>query len=108
MHKQKVIYSPNEEDRYNQWLQLGNHILSELKEAIKTGDPAGPAAQKVAAMHSQWLKFTLPDHTLEDHAYLIKSYANDERFAAYYDTVQPGASDFLCEAVLIYTKSHQA
>ena len=98
----------NQDERYNQWVELGQQIRKELKAAMATGNPNSPQAQKVALLHSQWLEFTFPGHTPQDHAYLIQNYRNDGRFVAYYESVGPGASDFLCEAILAYTKSKKA
>ncbi|MFA6983864.1 MAG: TipAS antibiotic-recognition domain-containing protein, partial [Sedimentibacter sp.] len=39
----------------------------------------------------------------EAHANLAQMYVDDERFTAYYDKAQPGATEFLRDAIWIYT-----
>ncbi|HPZ42836.1 MAG TPA: MerR family transcriptional regulator [Bacillota bacterium] len=83
--------------------KLGAEMLETLKVAMATGDPAGELAQKTADMHRRWLCFYWDHYTKEAHAGLARMYVDDERFAAYYDRIQPGAAVFLRDAILIYT-----
>lgn len=82
---------------------LAEQVLETLAEAMKTGDPAGPLAQKAADLHKQWLTYCWGEYSREAHAGLAQMYVDDERFTAYYDKVQPGAARFLRDAILIYT-----
>ncbi len=82
---------------------LAGKITETLAEAFKTGDPAGPLAQKAADLHKQWITYCWGHYSKEAHAGLAQMYVDDERFAAYYDKNQPGAAAFLRDAIHIYT-----
>lgn len=91
-------------EQYGKWQELGNAVLTTLRAAMATKDPGGELGQKAADLHRQWLSFTWPDYSKEAHAGLAQMYVDDPRFIAYYDgQVQPGAAEFLRDAVLIYT-----
>ncbi|HQD89719.1 MAG TPA: MerR family transcriptional regulator [Syntrophomonadaceae bacterium] len=92
------------QEKYAQFEKLGQMVLDTLKEALATGDPASELAQKTADLHRQWLSFTWDKYSKEAHAGLAQMYVDDERFTAYYDQVQPGAAEFLRDAILIYTR----
>ena len=70
-----------------------------LKEAVATGDTKGELAQKVVALHKEWLTFYYPDYTREYHVAMGEMYVGDERFRQYYDDIAPGAAEFLREAI---------
>ena len=88
---------------YEEVTKLAQEILDTLKAAMKTGDPAGPLAQKAADLHRRWLSFYWDGYTKEAHAGVTQMYVDDERFKAYYDRNQPGMAEFLRDAVLVYT-----
>ncbi|MFR9709142.1 MerR family transcriptional regulator [Paenibacillus sp. MB22_1] len=90
-------------EEYEKVTQLENEVKATLAEAIKTGDPAGELAQKAADLHKQWLTFYWSDYSKEAHAGLAQMYVDDERFKTYYDKDQPGAAEFLRDAIQIYT-----
>ncbi|MFY9324415.1 MAG: MerR family transcriptional regulator [Syntrophomonadaceae bacterium] len=92
------------QEQYAQFEKLGQMVLDTLKEALPTGDPASELAQKTADLHRQWLSFSWDKYSKEAHAGLAQMYVDDERFTAYYDQVQPGAAEFLRDAILIYTR----
>ncbi len=91
------------EEQYAEVEKLSAEIMTTLKEAMKTGDPAGQLAQKAADLHRQWLCYYWDKYTKEAHAGVVQMYVEDERFTAYYDKEQPGTAEFLRDAVLIYT-----
>jgi hypothetical protein len=93
------------DDNYLQWVKLGEKLIVDLKEAMATGSPADESAQKVAAMHGQWLSYTMPNYTKQVHANLVQTYVNDERFAAYYEAAGPNAAEFLRDAILIHCQN---
>ncbi|WP_422121955.1 MerR family transcriptional regulator [Planococcus sp. X10-3] len=93
------------EEKYAEFRRLEDEVLTVLAEARDTGDPAGELAQKVAALHKQWLGFTWPSYSKEAHAGLAQMYVDDERFAAYYDKACEGGAQFLRDAILVYTGS---
>jgi DNA-binding transcriptional MerR regulator len=98
---QKLMNMTQEE--YAKVTQLENEVKVALAEAMKTGDPAGELAQKAADLHKQWLTFYWNEYSKEAHAGLAQMYVDDERFKAYYDKDQPGAAEFLRDAIQIYT-----
>lgn len=91
------------EAEYEAVNRLGQEVLAALSEAFRTGDAAGGPAQKAADLHRKWLSFYWASYTKEAHAGIAEMYAADERFKAYYDKEQPGAAEFLRDAILIYT-----
>ncbi|SHN63504.1 MerR family transcriptional regulator [Desulfitobacterium chlororespirans] len=91
------------QEQYDEFTKLGEEVLATLSEAFKTGDPAGELAQKTADLHRQWLTYSWPSYSKEAHAGLAQMYVDDPRFTAYYDEKQPGAAEFLRDAVFIYT-----
>lgn len=93
------------EAQYEEVTKLEQQVLDNLKAAMATGNPAGELAQKTADLHRQWLSFYWDKYSKVAHAGLAQMYVDDERFSAYYDKVQPGAAEFLRDAVQIYTKN---
>lgn len=90
-------------EQYAEVEKLSAELMNTLREAFKTGDPAGELAQKAADLHRQWLCYFWESYSKEAHAGLARMYVDDERFTAYYDKEQPGMAKFLRDAVLIYT-----
>lgn len=91
------------EEQYQAVTKLGEEVNKTLAEAMKTGDPAGELAQKAADLHKQWICFFWKKYSKEAHAGLAQMYVDDERFTAFYDKIQPGAAEFLRDAIHIYT-----
>lgn len=91
------------EEQYKELEELGNSVIENLKKAIKTNDPAGELAQKTAELHKKWITFCWGSYDKEAHANLAQMYVDDERFKAYYDKAQKGATEFLRDAIWIYT-----
>lgn len=100
--KQKILSMTRED--YEEASHLGNEVLSTLKDALKTGNPAGELAQKAADLHRRWLSYYWDSYSKEAHAGIARMYVEDERFQAYYDAEQPGTAEFLRDAILIYTQ----
>ncbi len=50
--------------------------------------------------------FSWSDYSKEAHANLAQMYVDDERFKAYYEK-EPGMTEFLRDAVFIYTGMHK-
>lgn len=90
-------------EEYDKFTKLSEEVLSTLYEALKTGDPSSPLAQKAADLHKQWITFCWGTYDKEAHANLTQMYVDDPRFTAYYDKDNPGAAKFLRDAVWIYT-----
>ena len=90
-------------EEYGKWEQLSASVLENLKAAMATRDPAGELAQKTADLHRQWLSYAWGSYNKKAHAGLAQMYVDDQRFTAFYDKVQPGAAEFLRDAILIYT-----
>lgn len=93
------------EEEYAKIQKLEEQMFMNLKAAMETGNPAGEQAQKAADLHKQWLCFYWDQYSKEAHEGLAEMYVSDERFTAYYDKVQSGATEFLRDAIVIYTKS---
>ncbi|MED4586091.1 MerR family transcriptional regulator [Brevibacillus choshinensis] len=82
--------------------QLTATIHETLAKAFETKDPAGELAQRVVALHREWLCFYWADYSKEAHMVLAQMYVDDPRFTAYYDQDQPGVAAFLRDAVAVY------
>lgn len=93
-------------EQYQDTQDLQAQILDELKEAMAQGDPTSPAAQHIADLHRQWLCrfWKAGTYSKAAHAGLAEMYIADDRFKAYYDAVQPGATQFLHDAIVEYCK----
>ena len=91
------------QEQYDEVTKLATEVIETLHAAFKTGDSAGELAQKAADLHRQWLCYYWDSYTKEAHAGLAQMYVDDPRFTAYYDEKQPGAAEFLRDAVHIYT-----
>ncbi|MFD2046548.1 MerR family transcriptional regulator [Ornithinibacillus salinisoli] len=90
------------QEDYQAMTKLGEEIFVLLEKAYETGDPASDLAQELAAKHKAWLMYSWPTYSKEAHAGLAEMYVADERFAAYYDKVVKGGTEFLRDAILIY------
>ncbi|MFJ7736708.1 MerR family transcriptional regulator [Lysinibacillus sp. NPDC097287] len=94
------------EEQYEAMQQLEQQLFARLKEAIEIGDASSDIAMEVAELHKRWLCFNWSKYSKEAHAGLAQMYIADERFTAYYDErVAPGATQFLHEAILVYTRN---
>lgn len=91
------------QERYGEVTKLAAEVLETLYAAFKTGDPGSELAQKAADLHRQWLSYFWESYTKEAHAGVAQMYVDDPRFTAYYDEKQPGAAQFLRDAIFIYT-----
>ncbi|WP_010233119.1 MerR family transcriptional regulator [Clostridium arbusti] len=98
-----IAFKNMTKEQYDEFQKLGDSIIKNLKEAFATGDPAGELAQKTAELHRKWLTYAWGSYNKEAHSGLAQMYVNDKRFTAYYDKEQPGAAEFLRDAILIYT-----
>ncbi len=81
---------------------LTEELMETLSQAMETKDPGSELAQKAAQLHKDWLMFHWSQYSAEAHAGLARMYVDDERFKAYYDSVQPGTAEFLRDAILIF------
>ena len=91
------------EDAYQKLETLRVHINEGLAEAIKTGDPAGKLAQKVCALHREWLCYYWNEYSKAAHLGLGQMYVSDDRFKKYYDDAAGvGAAEFLYAALKVY------
>lgn len=94
------------EEQYEAMQKLEQQLFARLKEAMQVGDVSSDIAMEVAELHKRWLSFSWSKYSKEAHAGLAQMYIADERFTAYYDErVAPGATQFLYDAILIYTRN---
>ncbi|MFZ5651165.1 MAG: MerR family transcriptional regulator [Bacillota bacterium] len=91
------------QEEYEELTLLENEVTATLAEAFKTGNPASDIAQRAADLHKQWLTYFWSEYSKEAHAGLAQMYVDDDRFKAYYDEKQPGTTEFLRDAIHIYT-----
>lgn len=91
------------EEQYDAMQTLADQILTELKDAMQSGDPANEKAQRLARHHKEWLSFTWPTYSKGAHRGLADMYVADERFTKYYDEpAGKGAAQFLRNAIYIF------
>lgn len=79
---------------------LTSEVNEALKAAMLTNDPTGASARHLCELHRQWLMCTWTSYSVEAHKGLAQMYADDERFAAYYNAIAPGAAVFLRDALM--------
>jgi len=89
-------------EQYEKSQKLSEEINSQLKIAFKEGDPSSELAQKVCALHKEWLKYFWKDYSKEAHLGLAQTYVDDPRFKKYYDNIEVGCAEFLHRALQIY------
>jgi DNA-binding transcriptional MerR regulator len=90
------------EEQYEQAQELSRQIRAFLKEAFEQGDPSSELAQKVCALHKEWLGFYWNAYSKEAHLGLAQTYVDDPRFKEYYDAIAEGCAQFLRDAIKIY------
>jgi len=90
------------EEQYERMQQLSQQINENLKKAFEQGDPSGELAQKVCAMHKEWLCYSWNHYSKQAHLGLAQMYVNDPRFKKYYDDIAPGCAEFLRDALTIF------
>ncbi|MEQ8235650.1 MAG: TipAS antibiotic-recognition domain-containing protein [Syntrophomonadaceae bacterium] len=88
--------------QFDQFNSLSAELMATLSAAFKTGDPAGELAQKAADLHRQWLSYFWDNYSPAAHRGVAQMYVDDERFTAYYDSIQLGTAAFLRDAINIY------
>lgn len=86
-------------EEFNEMQQVEQEIFALLKEGLETNDYTSPLAKQLVELHQKWLSFTWPNYSKEAHRNLADMYIADERFAAYYDKVGKGATNFIREAI---------
>lgn len=88
--------------QYEQAQVLSNQLNVYLKKAVEQGKPDSELAQKVCALHKEWLGYYWPHYSKEAHLGLAQMYVDDPRFKAYYEAIAPGCAEFLRDALKIY------
>lgn len=88
--------------QYEKAQELSRQINESLKLAFEQGDPRSELAQKVCAMHKEWLGFYWTHYSKEAHLGLAQGYVDDPRFKEYYDSIAAGCAEFLRDAIKIY------
>jgi len=89
-------------EQYEKAQNLSCQINDTLKKAFEQGDPSSELAQKVCALHKEWLGYFWNHYSKEAHLGLAQSYVDDPRFRKYYDAVAVGCAEFLRDAIKIY------
>jgi len=91
-------------EQYEESIRLSQEFDQVIREALETGDPAGELAQKACDLHRRWLEIFYPKYNKEYHKNLGEMYVCDERFKAHYEKIAPGCTEFLRDAIMIYTR----
>lgn len=85
------------------WIDLkaeGDQLLADLAAAKRAGvTPGSPEADELAARHRASIE-RFYECGGEMHRGLVEMYMADERFAAYYDDVEPGLAQFVHDVVI--------
>lgn len=89
-------------EQYERVQELSRLINDSLKVAYEQGDPSSELAQKVCALHKEWLGYFWNFYSKEAHISLVQTYVDDPRFKKYYDAIAVGCAEFLLEAMKIY------
>lgn len=91
-------------EQYKKVEELSHQINACLKTAFDQGDPSSELAQKVCALHKEWLGYFWNSYSKEAHLGLAQTYVDDPRFRKYYDDIAVGCANFLRDAIQIYCK----
>lgn len=93
------------QEQWQTFEALGQEINEKLALATQSGDFSSELAQEVCDLHRQWLMLAWPKghYNPQMHHNLSLMYVHDERFKAYYEAIQPGAAEFLYQAIKMYT-----
>ncbi|NLO40635.1 MAG: MerR family transcriptional regulator [Ruminiclostridium sp.] len=91
-------------EQYERVQQLSRSINDSLKLAFEQGDPSSELAQKVCAMHKEWLEYSWNHYSKQAHLGLAQMYVADPRFKKYYDDIAEGCAEFLRDALTIYCR----
>ena len=89
-------------EEYEKTQALSRQINKSLKAAFEQGDPSSEAAQKLCALHKEWLGYYWNHYSKDAHLGLAQTYVDDPRFKKYYDDIVEGCADFLRDALQIY------
>jgi DNA-binding transcriptional MerR regulator len=89
-------------EQYEIVQELSRKISDSLKTAFEQGDPSSELAQKVCALHKEWLGYFWNHYSKEAHLGLAQTYMDDPRFRKYYDAIAVGCAEFLRDAIKIY------
>jgi len=88
--------------QYEESEKIGREFERTLKAAFDTGDPAGALAQKACELHKLWLCVFYPKYSKAYHKGLVEMYLEDDRFAANFEKIALGCTQFLRDAVNVY------
>ena len=91
-------------EQYEKAQDLSRRINESLKTAFEQGNPAGELAQKVCALHREWLGYFWQHYSKEAHLGLAHTYVDDPRFRKYYDDIAVGCAEFLRDALIVYCR----
>ncbi|SDC08497.1 DNA-binding transcriptional regulator, MerR family [Pelagirhabdus alkalitolerans] len=100
-HEKIMGMSP---DQYEEAERLSRQINEHLKIAVEQDDPESELAQKICALHKEWISCYWNQYSKEAHLGLTQLYVEDPRFKAYYDEVAEGSAEFLRDAMKIYCR----
>lgn len=93
------------QEQWQTFESVGKELNEKLGMATREGDIASELAQEVCSLHQEWLTLAWPKgyYDSQKHYNLSLMYVHDDRFRSYYDAIEPGAAEFLHDALKIYT-----
>jgi DNA-binding transcriptional MerR regulator len=91
------------EAEYEEVTQIEKKMIQLLIEAFASGDPASEKAQEAAQLHKKWLSYYWNEYNKEAHMGLAEMYVADDRFKQYYNKYQAGLTEFLRDAIQVFT-----
>ncbi|GEK29314.1 MerR family transcriptional regulator [Furfurilactobacillus siliginis] len=107
----EAVESANEQwqgltkDQYDQMQTLEQQLFTDLRTYVADGETDTKLAQRIFETHRDWLKITWPKYSATAHRGLGDLYANDSRFASYYDDrAGAHAASALTKIIYEYTK----
>jgi len=94
--------SEMDEKEFNSLDKLTKSMNLKFKEAKQQGSIDTNLAKEAASMHVKWIKSYWNTYSKAAHIALVEMYVSDERFNAYYENIEPGLAQFVCETVKNY------
>lgn len=90
------------EEEYERYINIEEKLNETLRLAVATQNPHSELAQEAAALHKEWLQFSLPNYTPAIHLGIAAMYTADPRFSEYYEKIVPGGASFIQQAIEVF------
>lgn len=88
-------------EQWDEINKINEDLFKIAKIAFEKGDINSHEAKKMVETHKKWLSY-FSDYSDDAHIGITQLYVDDERFAAYYESIGKGVNVFLRDATKAY------